>query len=383
LLHSGRGQARLLAATLLVAMALCPRAAGAAPLQVETPSAILMDAVSGRVLFEHNADERRYPASTTKIMTLVVALEAVASGRVRLDEPATASSYACTFGGTQVFASPGETFPLEEWILAVAVGSANDASMVVAEHIGGSEERFVEMMNSRARELGMTGTNFRNPHGLHDNDHYTTARDLAVLARHAVTVPRLLDYTKIYRTTFRHGTFGLDNFNKLVRFYPGCDGLKTGHTSQSGYCLVATATRDGARFIAVAMGSLSTDSRNDDVTRMLNYAFANYRSVPVAKRGEVIGQARVYKGVKAEVDAVAPEQFGLTVEKGQETGIREERVLYELVAPVEKGQAAGEIILWREGEELARLQLVAAEAVPRLGFLGMWVEVTRAFLAGR
>ncbi|MEW6523167.1 MAG: D-alanyl-D-alanine carboxypeptidase family protein [Bacillota bacterium] len=372
-----------LAVALVLALVVPAGPIQAAPLEIKTPSAILLDAASGKVLFEQNADQRVFPASTTKIMTLVVALEAVHAGRTSMDAPATATPYACSFGGTQVYASPGETFPLRDWITAVGVGSANDGSMVVAEHIAGSEEKFVEMMNQKAKELGMTGTNFMNPHGLHHDNHYTTARDLAILGRYATTVPELLDYTGIYRTTFRHGTFGLDNFNKLVRTYDGCDGLKTGHTSQSGYCLVATAKRDGSRFVAVAMGATDATTRNNDVVKMLNYAFANYRSIPVATKGQVVGLARVYKGVQEDVEVIAPTDFGVTVEKGKYSGIKKDVIINPVVAPVEKGQVLGEIVLSREGEELARLQLVAAQAVPRSGFFRMWGVITRAFLAGR
>lgn len=355
----------------------------AGPPGIGSPSAILIDAASGRVLFEKDPGARVFPASTTKIMTMVVALEAVQRGRVALDDAAIASPNAAGLGGTQVFAAPGESFPLSEWLAAVAIGSANDASVVVAEHIAGSEEKFVAMMNQRAVELGMTGTRFTNPHGLHHDDHYTTARDLAILARHAVGVPGLLAFTRVYRTTFRQGTFGLDNFNRLVRTYPGADGLKTGRTSQSGFCLVATAKRDHSRFIAVAMGAESAASRNRDIVSMLDYAFANYRSIPVANRGQVLGSSRVFKGVLSQVDAIAPTDFGITVDKGEEGGIEKHLFIRAAVAPVIPGQVLGEVVLSRAGKELGRLELVASQAVARRGLLRTWTYVLRAFLAGR
>lgn len=357
--------------------------ARAGDLNIGSPSAILVDAASGRALLEKHADARVFPASTTKIMTLVVVLEAVQRGRVALDDAAIASPHAAGLGGTQVFAAPGESFPLRDWLTAVAVGSANDASVVVAEHVAGSEDKFVAMMNQRAAELGMTGTRFTNPHGLHHDDHYTTARDLAILARHAVGVPGLLALTRIYRTTFRQGTFGLDNFNRLVRTYAGSDGLKTGRTSQSGFCLVATAKRDGSRFIAVAMGAETAAARNRDIVNMLDYAFANYRSIPVANRGQVLGVSRVFKGVSAQVDAVAPTDFGITVSKGEEGGIEKHIVIRPAVAPVVQGQVLGEVVLSRAGENLGRLELVAAQAVARRGWLRTWAHVLQAFLAGR
>jgi len=368
-----------------LAWALCLSAGPvrATSLSVDSPAAILVDAASGRVLFEHNADARVFPASTTKIMTLVVALEAVQQGRASLDALATASSGAAGLGGTQVFAAPGEAFSLRDWLTAVTVGSANDASVVVAEHIAGSEERFVAMMNERASQLGMAGTRFANPHGLHHDDHYTTAKDMAILARHAVTVPDLLSFTRIYRTTFRHGTFALANFNRLLRTYVGSDGLKTGHTSQAGFCLVATASRDGSRFIAVTMRAPSAAARNRDIARLLDHAFAHYRSLPVADRGQVLGISRVYKGLYEQVDVIAPSAFGITLEKGKEHGVEKHVTIRPAVAPVAAGQVLGEVVLSRGGKELGRLDLVAARAVPRRGFLRTWAFVLRAFLTGR
>ena len=354
-----------------------------ATITIDAPHAVLIDALSGEVLFNQGEEERAYPASTTKIMTLVVALEAVASGRVSLDDPVSASEYACSFGGTQVYATPGETHPLKEWLVAVAVGSANDGSVVVAEHVAGSVERFAEMMNDKARELSMVNSHFTNPHGLHDDEHYTTALDMARLARHAVTVPGLLEITGIYRTTFRDGTFGLDNYNRLVRTYEGCDGLKTGHTSDAGFCLVATAQREGSRFIAVAMTSPSAAERNEDIVRMLDYSFANYRSIPVAEKGELMGTARVFKGLAEEVNIIAPFQYGLTVDKGHETGIEQEVIIHSLTAPVVTGQVAGEVRLIRDGDILHTFDLVTEQEVPRSGFLHMWRNLLKKLLSGR
>ncbi len=355
----------------------------AATVSVDSPHAVLLDALSGEVLYAQDAEEKVYPASTTKIMTLVLALEAVASGRVNLDDSVTATENACRLGGTQVYASPGETHSLKDWLVAVAVGSANDGSVVVAEHIAGSEERFAEMMNDKAQELSMVNSHFVNPHGLHDDEHYTTALDMARLARHAVTVPGLLDITGIYRTSFREGTFGLDNYNRLVHTYKGCDGLKTGHTSLAGFCLVATAERERSRFIAVTMASSSATERNSDIVRMLDYAFANYRSIGVAHKGEHLGTARVLKGLVEQVHVISPFQYGLTVDKGEEEGIERQVIIHTLIAPVVMGQPAGEIRLLRGDEVLHSFDLVAKEDVPRASFLHMWRKLLSILLSGR
>ena len=225
------------------------------PPTVDSPSCVVMDAVSGQVLFEKDARTKRSPASVTKIMTMVLVLEDVASSRIKLTDEAVCSENAWEMGGTEVWAEPGETMTVDQWLRAVAVGSANDAAVVLAEFVGGTEEAFVARMNQRAKELGMNDTTFKNPHGLDAEGHLTTAMDIAILSRHAVTVPHLLDYTKIYQQEFRGGKNLLTNFNKLVYLYPGADGLKTGMTDSSGYCISATAKRDSSRFIVVIMGA--------------------------------------------------------------------------------------------------------------------------------
>lgn len=365
-----------------------PAAAGPAsatipPPRCDSPSCVVMDAISGEVLFEKNSGERRAPASVTKIMTLVLTLEEVAAGNVKLTDEVTASANAWEMGGTEVWAEPGETMELDQWIRAVSVASANDGAVILAEYIGGTEEAFVRRMNEKAQELGMLNTTFQNPHGLDDDNHLTTAMDLAILSRHAVQVPHLLDYTKIYQMPFRGGQNELVNFNKLVVLYPGCDGLKTGHTSKSGYCISATAKDEDSRFIVVLMGAETPDQRLADASRLLDWAFANFRSLPILDSGEVIAQARVLKGKQDTVTVVPREPLAVTLTKGQKGEVKQYVEVNKVTAPVVRGTAVGTITVEVDGEKVAQIPLVADETVERASFLDYALRYFRAFTVGR
>jgi D-alanyl-D-alanine carboxypeptidase (penicillin-binding protein 5/6) len=369
------------AATGLAAPA--PSIGAVPPPRVDSPSCVVMDAVSGQVLFEKNASEKRNPASTTKIMTLVLALEDVASGKVKLTDEAVCSENAWEMGGTEVWAEPGESMSLDQWIRAVAVASANDAAVILAEHLGGTEEAFVERMNQRAKELSMNDTHYENPHGLDADGHQTTAMDLAILSRHAVTVPHLLDYTKIYQEKFRGGKNELTNFNKLVYLYPGCDGLKTGMTSKSGYCISATAKRESSRFIVTIMGAETPDQRQNDAWRLLDWCFANFRSLPILSEGETIAEARVLKGKEDTVTLVPQSPFAVTIVKGQKGEVTRNIALLNVVAPIEQGQPLGVITVHVDGEKVAEVPLVAKNSVERANFLDYMARYLRAFTIGR
>ncbi|HHY76425.1 MAG TPA: D-alanyl-D-alanine carboxypeptidase [Firmicutes bacterium] len=383
--------AHVLAFVLAIMLAFCPaapvgRAAPQEPVpppRCDSPSAVVMDAVSGEVLFEKNARERRAPASVTKIMTLLLTLEDVAAGKVSLRDQVSCSVNAWEMGGTEVWAEPGEVMELEEWIKAVAVASANDASVILAEYIAGTEEAFVARMNQRARELGMVDTTFQNSHGLDEENHLTTAMDLAILSRAAVSVPHLLDYTKIYQTPFRGGKNELTNFNKLVVLYPGCDGLKTGYTDKAGYCISATAKDGDSRFIVVIMGAQTPDQRLADASRLLDWAFANFRSLPVLDEDQVVAQARVMKG-KADTVTVVPERaFAVTLRRGQRGEVKQYVDIGKVIAPVAKGAAVGTITIEVDGEKVAQIPLVAKESVERASFLDYALRYFRAFTVGR
>lgn len=353
------------------------------PPRCDSPSCVVMDAISGEVLFEKNARERRAPASVTKVMTLLLTLEDVAAGKVSLRDKVAASTNAWEMGGTEVWAEPGEIMELEEWIKAVAVASANDGAVILAEYIAGTEEAFVARMNERARELGMLDTTFQNSHGLDAENHLTTAMDLAILSRAAINVPHLLDYTKIYQMPFRGGKNELTNFNKMVVLYPGCDGLKTGYTDKSGYCISATAKDGDSRFIVVLMGAQTPDQRLADASRLLDWAFANFRSLPILDAGEVVAQAKVLKGKSDTVTVVPERSFAVTLRRGQKGEVKQYVDIHKVIAPVAEGAAVGTITLEVDGEKVAQIPLVAKESVERAGFLDYALRYFRAFTVGR
>ena len=353
------------------------------PPKVESPSVVVMDAISGEVLMEKNARERRAPASLTKIMTLVLALEAVAEGRVKLTDEAVTSENAWEMGGTEVWAEPGESMALDEWLKAIAVGSANDASVVVAEFLAGDEDAFVRLMNEKAKALGMTDTSFKNAHGLDEDGHYTTAMDMAILSRYAISVPHLLDYTKVYQQEFRGGRNLLTNFNKLVYLYDGCDGLKTGYTAKSGYCVVATAQREGSRFIVVVMGAPSPDQRLNETWKLLDWAFANFRSVRLASRGETVCSARVLRGTKEEIPLVTPEDVGVTILKKEKGEVTRKIRVSPLTAPVEKGDTAGEMDIFIDGKHSLTVKLLAGDSVSKASFLDHFLRYVRVLVTGK
>lgn len=353
------------------------------PPKVESPSVVVMDAVSGEVLMEKNARERRAPASLTKIMTLVLALEAIAEGRAKLSDEAVTSENAWEMGGTEVWAEPGEAMTLDEWLKAIAVGSANDASVVVAEFLAGDEGAFVSLMNEKAKALGMTDTNFKNAHGLDEEGHYTTAMDMAILSRHAVGVPHLLDYTRIYQQEFRGGRNLLTNFNKLVYLYDGCDGLKTGYTAKSGYCIVATAQREGSRFIVVVMGAASADQRTNETWKLLDWAFANFRSVKLASRGETVCSARVLRGTKDEVPLITPGDVGVTILRREKGEVSRKIRVSPLTAPVGKGDFAGEMDIFVDGKHALTVKLLAGDSVPKASFLHHFLRYLRVLVTGK
>lgn len=355
---------------------------GVAPPQITSPSCVVMDALSGEVLFEKNSRERRAPASLTKIMTLGLALEQVAAGKAKLSDEAVTSENAWEMGGTEVWAEPGESMPLEEWLKAVAVASANDAAVIVAEHIGGSEEAFVEMMNQKARDLGLADTSFKNPHGLDEDGHYTTAMDMAVISRWAIQVPGLLDFTKIYQTKFRGGKNELTNFNKLVYLYPGCDGLKTGMTNKSGYCISATASRDGSRFIVVIMGASDPDQRLNEAWKLLDWAFKNFRSLEIVKEGVPLCKVRVFKGKSDFVEACAQRDFAVTLTKDQKGEVRCLTSFSKVTAPVKRGDIIGRVDIEVDGKKVTEVALVAGSDVSRATFLDYTLRFLKAFIVG-
>ncbi|MBQ6535642.1 MAG: D-alanyl-D-alanine carboxypeptidase, partial [Firmicutes bacterium] len=277
---------------IIIYLAFCGTARAADELSLQCKSALLLDGASGQVLYEQNADEKCYPASVTKIMTMVLIMEAVNAGTISLDDVVTVSQEAADMGGSQVYLYPGEQRSVDEMMIAIAVGSGNDAAYAMAEFVGGTYGNFIQMMNDKAAELGMSGTHFVNPHGLHDDDHYTTASDLGKLAFYAAGLPGLLDYTSIYEYEFRPepNLLTLWNTNRLLKWYDGAIGMKTGYTEEAGRNLVAVAERDGLRLISVVLGCGERQGHFRESMDLLNYGFNTFTRQVIYEKGTKVAQ---------------------------------------------------------------------------------------------
>lgn len=348
------------------------------------PSCILMEASTGLVLYEENADEALPPASVTKIMTLLLVMEAVDDGRLDWEDMVTTSEYAASMGGSQVYLEAGEEMPVWEMVKCVVVASANDAAVALAEAIAGSEEAFVSMMNARAAELGMTSTHFENTNGLDDDteSHVTSARDIAIMSRELITKhPKILEYSSIWMDTIRNGEFGLTNTNRLIRFYRGANGLKTGSTAKAKFCISATAERDGMQLIAVIMASPSRDERNESAKKLLDYGFANWEvaSLEPEPLDDLVLNGGVYPTLPIKY-----EDSQLVLKKGSAAKLTKNLVLPETIpAPVAAGDEVGKIEYLLDGEVVATLPIVAAEDRDRIGFGEVLSRFLRALtLAG-
>ena len=357
-------------------------AAGAEELEVAAPSAILMEAATGTVLYEKNAHERLAPASVTKGMTLLLVMEALESGRISWDDTVTASDTAAAKGGSQVYLEPGEQMTMDEMLKSVVVSSANDCAPALAEHIAGSEAAFVTMMNQRAEELGMNDTYFVNCTGLDDEpnaaEHLTSAYDIAVMSRELLKHDEIRKYTTIWMDTVRNGEFGLANTNKLVRFYEGTTGLKTGYTSAAGHCLSASAMRDGVEYIAVVLKCSSSGERFQSAKVLMNYGFANY-TLATADPNVEIPSVPVVLGTVASVTPVAADDAPVLLEKSRQNAVTTQvEVAEEVKAPVEAGQRLGTMTLKADGEVLVEIPLVAEEAVDRRTWWDLTQELLRA-----
>ena len=345
-------------------------------LKIAAPYAVLMEKETGEILYEKGADERTVPASVTKVMTLLLIIEDIESGKLSLDDVVTASARAASFGGSCVYLEEGEQMSVDEMLKCIAVVSANDCAVAMAEHLCGTEEVFVERMNRRAAALGMEGTHFTNCTGLFDDDeHYTTARDVALMSRELIRHELVKRYTTIWMDTIRGGNFSLSNTNKLVYWYPGCTGLKTGFTSKAMYCLAATAERDGVEFIAVIMHGDTIESRNADAKALLNYAFANFALTPLPEESALPSVPVVYGREESAALRYGGEARFVLTPKGGESCRFTYALPEELPAPVRSGDAAGTLVVTRGGEELSRLPLVAAQDVGRIGFGGIFLKL--------
>ncbi|MED4906115.1 D-alanyl-D-alanine carboxypeptidase family protein [Parageobacillus thermoglucosidasius] len=350
----------------------------------EAKSAILIERDTGAVLYEKNANEKLPPASMTKIMTMLLIMEAIDKGELSYKEKVRASEYAASMGGSQIFLEPGEEMTVDELLRGIAIGSGNDASVALAERIAGSEEAFVEMMNKKAKELGLKNTSFQNATGLPAKGHYSSAHDMAIMARELLKYEDITKYTSKYEDYLRENTdkkFWLVNTNRLVKFYPGVDGLKTGFTSEAKYCLTATAKKNGMRVIAVVFGAPTPKERNAQITRMLDYAFSQYKTHPVLKRNEVVAHANVSKGKKKTVALVTSEPISVLTKKGQSVNKIEKviKVNKNAKAPIKKGDELGVLILKQDGKELLRSPIVAKENVAEASWWDLFKRTLQNF----
>ena len=367
---------------LVLAMVLCiPVRVRAADLNVAGKSALLMDVATGTVLYEQNAHEMLAPASVTKVMTMLLIMEAIDSGKIGYDDTVTASEAAAAKGGSQIYLKVGETMSVSDMLKSIAVSSANDCACAMAEHLAGSESAFVELMNKRAQELGMEHTNFVNCTGLDDDPeaakHLTCAMDIAIMSRQLLKYhPDIKNYTTIWMDTVRDGAFGLSNTNKLIRFYQGATGLKTGFTSGAGYCLSASAQREGLELIAVVMGAESSADRFAACKSMLDYGFANYAVVEPQMQEHA--SVPVILGKEKSVRAVPGENVQLLIDKSQRNSVTTDITLEpEIAAPVSQGQRLGTLTV-RSGEQiLAQIPLVAEEGIPKLTFGEIFLKLLR------
>ncbi|KAA9026189.1 D-alanyl-D-alanine carboxypeptidase family protein [Niallia endozanthoxylica] len=360
----------LLAFMLLIAIAVPFASAEEKSVQLaeNVKSAILIERDTGKVLYEKNSNEQLPPASMTKVMTMLLIMEALDEGKLTMNEKVRASEYAASMGGSQIFLEPGEEMTVQEMLKGIAIGSGNDASVAMAERIAGSEDAFVDMMNKKAKELGLKDTKFKNTTGLPVEDHYSTAYDMAIMSKELLKYEDITKFTGTYEAYLRENTdkkFWLVNTNKLVRFYPGVDGLKTGFTREAMYCLTATAEKDGMRVIAVVFGAPTSKERNAQVTKMLDYAFNQYKTHPIFERNHVMGAAKVSKGQKKKVEMVTSESISLLTKKGETIEDVKQKVTLkkDLKAPIKKGDQIGTLTIKKNGETLVKSPLLAKENI--------------------
>ena len=355
--------------------------AQAVELDIKGKSAFLMDAATGTVLYEKNAHEPLAPASVTKVMTMLLIMEAIDAGKIGWDDTVTASESAAAKGGSQIYLKVGETMSVSDMVKSIAVSSANDCACAMAEHLAGSESAFVDMMNTRAKELGMNDTNFVNCTGLDDSpeaaNHRTSAHDIAIMSRELLkNHPDIKKFTTVWMDTVRNGAFGLSNTNKMIRFYNGATGLKTGFTSGAGYCLSASAQREGMELIAVVMGSETSAHRFNTCKGMLDYGFANFALVTADTEQSM--EVPVKLGEMSVATAEPAERPQLLVDKSQKSSVTTQVTLEESVtAPVSRGQRLGTLTIQAGDQVLAQVPLVAKEPVERLSFGDLFVKIFR------
>ncbi|KMZ41282.1 MULTISPECIES: D-alanyl-D-alanine carboxypeptidase family protein [Bacillales] len=352
----------------------------------QASSAVMIEADTGTVLYEKNANEKMPPASITKVMTMLLIMEAVERGELKLTDKVRTSERAASMGGSQIFLQPGEEMTVEDMLKGIAIASGNDASVAMAEHLAGTEESFVTRMNERAQQLGMKNTHFVNSNGLPAANHYSSAGDIAIMSRELLKHEGITKFTGTYQDYLRKDTespFWLVNTNKLVRFYEGVDGLKTGYTGEAKYCLTATAKRNNMRVIAVVLGEPDVKTRNNEVSTMFNYAFTHFQVTPMYKKGEPVRTLVVDKGQKSQINAVTPHAVSLLMKKGESADtFQKEIVIKEAVhAPIAKNQVIGHIFIrTKDGKEVNRIDLFPEDQVDKANMWEILKRTTKSIL---
>ncbi len=358
---------------------------GAVGMAVDAKSAVLIDAGSGTVLFDQNSHDRLPPASVTKVMTMLLIMEAIERGQMSLEDKVTVSEKAASMGGSQMYMEPGEQQKLETLMMGIAIASANDACVAAAEYHSGTVEIFVENMNKRAKELGMTDTNFVNTNGLPVANHYSSAYDIALMSKELLKHEKIQDWFSIWMTNITVGLpgkkqteLGLTNTNRLIKTYPGANGIKTGFTQEAGYCLSASAKKGDLNLIAVIMGSPTTKIRFAEAAKLLDYGFANYDSVKLAEKGEPMGTVVIEKGSPNLVNAVAPDNVSVLVKKGEKDTIKGELVFKDSIsAPIAKGDQLGELVIYKKDKEIARYPVVAEDNVKKASLMQIYLRMIK------
>ena len=349
-------------------------------------SAILVEASTGKILFEKNADEKLHPASMTKMMSMLLIIEAIENGVIKWDQIVTVSENASSMGGSQILLETGEKMSVRDLFKGVAIASGNDAVVALAETVAGSVNNFVSMMNNRAKELVLTNTNFKNPHGLDDANHYSSSRDMMLIARELVKHEEVLKYTKIYEDYLRENTdrkIWLVNTNRLVRFYDGVDGLKTGYTEDAGYCMTATASKDGMRVIAVVMGEETSKIRNQEVSEMLDYAFAQYKVINVLKNKNSLGKYRVENGKEEYVQVIPIGDTNLVKKKSEKDGNYSYDIkVNSLKAPLKVGDKVGTLTVKEDENNIMTLKLTVNKDVEKANFIDLFLRNVKDMVIG-
>lgn len=338
-------------------------------IDVSAPSALLMDYSTGKILYEKNSHDQRPLASVTKIMTMLLAMEEISAGNLSYDDTITGSAHAKSYGGSTIFLDEGEQMSVRDIIKGIAVASGNDAAVALGEHISGSEEAFVQRMNQKAKELGMDNTNFVNCNGLDADGHYSCAYDIALMSRELMKHNDIFEFTTIWMDSLRNGQFTLSNTNKLVRFYEGCTGLKTGSTSKAGFCISATAKRDNLHLICVIMGAETSKKRQADASSLLSYGFANYAINNYVQKDAEVAELKVEKGMSKTVKIITGDDcnyLGAKNEKAEhETVIKLDK---KIKAPVQKGDLAGSLVVNVNGKEFKTIDLICAQTIEKVTY---------------